>query len=227
MTPATESYRDGYARLHSGDVPGALASFDHALSQDPEFTPAWAARGRARRAAGDVDGAWSDFNQALRLDPTLYTAWGSRGYLEYDLGLFEEALADFRRACENRNRGASDYHRLRMWLCEARLGREAAASRALRGWSKGSRATTEWTAALASFLVGDLTETEVLALAEAARGRSVEEQRCEALFYAGERRLIRGDVKAAVRLLRACRATGVEKFTEWRSAGAELGRVTA
>lgn len=186
--------------------------------RDPEAARAYFARARTRRSAGDFDGAWQDFSEGLRLDPDCFTGWSSRAYLLYDLGLWDDAAADFRRAVECRSRGCSDYHRFRAWLCEARSGREAAASRTLREWRNALPGANPWTARIAAFLLGEISESQLLKDADS-------EQRCEGSFYAASHRLLRGDLAGAKRLFQACRDTGVTSFTEWRSAGFELQRL--
>ena len=48
------------------------------------------------------------------------------------------------------------------------------------------------------------------------------EQKCEARFYAGSRRLIDGDMPGAKDLFQKCLATDVKSSTEYESAAAEL-----
>ena len=186
---------------------------------NPTTAAQFARRARSRRNSGDLDGAWHDLTRALELDPAATTIRGARACLFFDNGFLEEALADFRIACATRTRGSQDYHRFRIWLCQARLGREASGTRELRGYLKEGKRANAWTGSLAGFLTGDLAEKDLLSAAETPG------ERCEAHFFAGSRRLLRRDRDAALRHFRASVRTAAEAYTEWRSARAELARI--
>lgn len=186
----------------------------------PTTAAQFARRARTRRNSGDLDGAWHDLTRALELDPAATSIRGARACLFYDNGFLEEALADFRIACATRTRGSQDYHRFRIWLCQSRLGREAAGTRELRAYLREGRRASDWTGNLAGFLCGDLPEKNLLAAATTSG------ERCEAHFYAASRRLLRRDRDAALRHFRASIRTDQESYTEWRSAQSELARLT-
>jgi VWFA-related protein len=72
MEPAaTLEAIDGFERLDSGDVPGALAHFESALRSGNESAVAYLGRSEARRRLGDLDGAEADRAEALTLAPWL------------------------------------------------------------------------------------------------------------------------------------------------------------
>lgn len=71
------------------------------------------------------------------------------------------------------------------------------------------------------FLTDDLSATDFLKAAESNDPKTDREQKCEARCYAGSRRLIEGEA-GAKDLLQKCLDRGVQNFTEYTSAAAEL-----
>ena len=74
----------------------------------------------------------------------------------------------------------------------------------------------------AEYRVTALSEADFFKAAEAGDVNTDREQKCEAYFYAGSRRLIEGDRKTAREYFQQCLGTGVTSFTEYQSAGVEL-----
>jgi tetratricopeptide (TPR) repeat protein len=86
------------ARHAQGDVRGALADFESAITADPQWGEAWNNRGAARHALGDLNGALSDFDRALEINPRSAEACNNRGLVHHLKGERAEALADFDQA---------------------------------------------------------------------------------------------------------------------------------
>lgn len=219
LPPARQNARFALMRYHERDLAGAEALASASLALDPSSASTWTLRGRIRRDAGNPDAAWNDFTQALKLDPASWHARMSRACLAFDAGLPKDALADFEQALADRRDAPEDYNRFRIWLCRAKLGEERAASRELRTWLRGNACASPWTWAIAETLWGEKKPAALLA--EAAH----EAQRCEAGFWAGERLLLSHDRPAAVKALRQAAASPLWRFTEKRSAEAELRRL--
>jgi lipoprotein NlpI len=78
-----------------GDLKGAVAAFDQAISIDPKYAPAYYDRGFAFALEGNPDDAISNYDQAIQLNPTYKDAYYQRGSLEGQKGNFDGALQDF------------------------------------------------------------------------------------------------------------------------------------
>jgi hypothetical protein len=85
----------GYARQTDGDLDGALADYDRALSINSRFPNIYLNRGSARQAKGDWDGALADYDEALRLSPNYADAFFHRGTARQAKGDLSGALADY------------------------------------------------------------------------------------------------------------------------------------
>lgn len=170
-----------------------------------------------------MDGAVADHNEALKLNPKFAPAYASRGYLLYDSRAWKDALIDFQTAIEN-DSSNQDYVRLRIYLIRARLGETEAATRELEQYldSRKSGKPDEWFSSVARFLTGRISEEILLKTAERGNEQTIREQRCEAYFYAGTLRLLKGDRVIAGEYFQRAVDTNVKDFTEYQSAKAEL-----
>jgi protein O-GlcNAc transferase len=76
----------------------ALADFDQAVADDPNFIPAWNNRGLVLLALKRPDEALACFEQVLALAPQSVEAHNNRGTALRELRRYEETLASFARA---------------------------------------------------------------------------------------------------------------------------------
>jgi tetratricopeptide (TPR) repeat protein len=149
----------------------------------------------------------------------------NRGCINYDLQNFTNALVDFRQACELGS-DVTDYSQCRLWLVRARLGDRAAATKDLDVHLKlisENLSNWPWPVRIAYFLVGDITEADLLKEASIPGAEPVAGQLCEAYFYIGAKDLVDGNKKTATKYFRKCVATKLSSFEEYSSAEAELG----
>ena len=84
----------GRAKLELGDLTGAIADFDTALSHNPASAMAHNERGRARHKQGDNDRAVADYTAALALNPQYGDAYRNRGTARIHQGQLADALTD-------------------------------------------------------------------------------------------------------------------------------------
>ena len=205
----------GLARADADDLDGAIADYTAAIERGPDAAIPYNNRAFARRLNGDIDGALQDATMALQLNPKYARAFLNRGLCLYDLREWEDALADLARSIELEPAG-QDTTRLRLWVLRTRLGHADEASKELRAFLKGR--VDDWVTALGKFLLGDLTEDDLL---QKAASLDLARQ-SEAHFFAGSKALVAGDRAAAKRQFQAALGTGVRRTEVVRSAEAEL-----
>src|SRR5262249_33276845 len=87
-----------WARLHQGDLAGALEDCDEAISGVPRFPMAYVRRGQAKAARGDSAAAIDDFDKAIELAPHRSEAWSNRGYERLKLGQIPQGHSDLAEA---------------------------------------------------------------------------------------------------------------------------------
>jgi tetratricopeptide (TPR) repeat protein len=216
----------GFGMYIRGDFTGALRNYDQAVELKPDCAEAYAGRGNTRLAKGDLDGALADYRMAIQLRPE----WGldnahvylMSGRSRYDRLQFTEALADFQKACELGS--CDDYTQFRIWLTRARLGQQAKADRELQTYMDSRDVTNrgDWASALGNYLLGRVTEADLLKDARSSSERTNTTRLCEAYFYAGTKQLIAGDKEAAINYLKKCLETQAKEEAEYTSAEAEL-----
>src|SRR5882724_6191097 len=97
---AAAYYNRGNERYKKGDLDGAIADFDAALTFDPSWALAYNMRGNARYNKGDLDGSIADYTRAIEINPHLALAHYNRGKARRDTGDLDGSIADYSRAIE-------------------------------------------------------------------------------------------------------------------------------
>ncbi|MBD2518006.1 tetratricopeptide repeat protein [Nostoc sp. FACHB-973] len=87
-------------QARTGDLSGAIASYDQAIELQPEFWEYWFNRGLTLFHLERFEEAIASYETAIELKPDFYKAWYNRGGTLGELGYFEEAIASFDKAIE-------------------------------------------------------------------------------------------------------------------------------
>ncbi|MFN6436795.1 MAG: CHAT domain-containing protein [Nostoc sp. DedSLP01] len=93
-------FYQGLSQAKTGDLLGAIASYDQAIELQPEFWEYWFNRGLTLFHLERFDEAIAAYETAIELKPDFYKAWYYRGGTLGELGYFEEAIASFDKAIE-------------------------------------------------------------------------------------------------------------------------------
>jgi tetratricopeptide (TPR) repeat protein len=88
----------GFSRQQKGDLDGALADYNQAITMDPHNVEALSRRALAERDKGNWDAALADFNSVLAYAPDDADAYSNRGYVKQTKGDLDGALADYTEA---------------------------------------------------------------------------------------------------------------------------------
>ena len=81
----------GLKQVSVGEFTKAIASWEKALSINPNLSEAWHNRGSALGRLGDYQAAIESFQNALAIDPENYQAWNDRAHALYQLQNWAEA----------------------------------------------------------------------------------------------------------------------------------------
>ena len=224
--PLASAYTQrGNLEQMKGDLDGALADFNKAIEIKPDFTEVYCVRGYIKQCEGDLDGAFADYNKAIEMNPRLAYAYFSRGLLNYNSHKFTDAIADFNKSRElGLDAQQQDYSSFYIWLIQARLGGQDAATKELQAYLDNRKIGTpdDWPSKVARFLTGQLSEPDFFKAAKNSDQQINNGQHCEAYFYAGSKRLVEGDKITATDYFNKCLATEFKSFEEYGSAAAEL-----
>jgi lipoprotein NlpI len=145
-----------------------------------------------------------------------------RGCVHQDAEKWREALADYRKSAELSS-PQWEFPRLRMWLVRSRLGEREPATQDLKAWlllRKGP--PNDPAARVAAYLTGTLDERTFLNAADTEIGAGTKGRRCQAYYFAGEKRLLDGDRVLARDLFKKAVATEARNWRDYGSAASEL-----
>ena len=81
----------GLKQVSAGELTKAIASWEKALSINPNLSEAWHNRGSALGRLGEYQAAIESFQNALAIDPNNYQAWNDRAHALYQLQNWTEA----------------------------------------------------------------------------------------------------------------------------------------
>ena len=210
----------GQIKLALGDAAGAGTDVERALALDPKYVPAYSSRAEVRAARGDFAGATGDIDRALALAPRQPSLYRHRGTIAMQTGRWADAVADLRRD-DGRNDKRPEYAHIYLWVARAHLGQAEAASQELAAYL-ARHPVSGWSAQVAGFLLGRVTEGQLLAASASPDHAKALEQQCESAYYTGLKQSLAGNQEAATGDFRRCVATGLTTFSEYRFARAEL-----
>jgi len=239
----------GRARMELGDLTGAVADFDTALTHNPASALACNERGRARHKAGDNGSAIADYDAALALNPHYGGAYRNRGIARIHRGRLADALADFDAAAASVSydpaslilRGiaryldgdfdaavpdlsaamshAYPYPEAVLWIY---LAERRAGRNGKTGLFNHAKTMSDgnWPDALIEAFLGERSVQSVLQGAKHPRDDIRRRRLTQAHFYLGELALVNGETAEARRHLRA--AVELDHFEAIERAGAKL-----
>ncbi|WP_341527618.1 tetratricopeptide repeat protein [Nostoc sp. UHCC 0302] len=93
-------FYQGLQQAKTGDLLGAIASYEKAIELKPNFWEYWFNRGLTLFHLERFTEALASYETAIELKPDFYKAWCNRGGTLGELGNFEEAIASFEKAIE-------------------------------------------------------------------------------------------------------------------------------
>jgi tetratricopeptide (TPR) repeat protein len=213
------------AEQQTGNLDAAFADYNQALSADPTIPIAYYNRGLIKEQRNDLDGAIADTTKAIELNPNSAQAYYNRGVALQARGNLDAAANDLRKFIELAPKDAyADYARLYLWVITSQLGQSADSDRTL-----AQSLETNWNAdpeglpsRIASFLLGHITETDLLTAASSPDMKKDQGQHCEVWYFDGVRKLLAGDKAGAIDCFRRCTDTGQKDFCEYILAQAQL-----
>jgi len=215
----------GQARQAKGDLGGAVADYTLALAVDPKIAIAYFNRGLIEAQKNDFDDAIADTTQALYLDPKNALAYYTRGLAKLTEGNLDGAADDLKAfndlAPKDHN---ADPARLYLWLIAKTENSKTDADQDLSDALENSwnSSPDDLVSKTAEFLLGRMNEADYLAAAGSTDAKPDQDQRCEAWYFAGMKRLLTGDKKGAIDAFHQCVATGQKDVTEYALAQGEL-----
>jgi tetratricopeptide (TPR) repeat protein len=223
-------YYRGLARHSKGELDGAIADYNQAVQIDPKNALAFFNRGLIRMQKDDIDGSIVDSTRALELDPSLIQSYYDRGLGRLAKGSLDSALGDIKTFCQLAPQDAyTDYARLYIWLIQSQQGHLAEANQDLskamnNGWNG---AADSMVTRIGEFLLGQISEEELLKASTSTIPLKDQGQRCEDWYFIGMRQLQAGNKQAAIEDLQKCVDTQKTDYCEFILAQEQLKNMSS
>lgn len=214
-------YNRGFAFYSKSDYDNAIRDYDRSINLQPKYAPALVRRAHAYQEKREYEGALADYEEAARVDPK-FAFERSKGFLFFYLGRMTQSAEMF----EKHIKSNPDDTRVMLfrYLVEAKIGNAFAAARDLEV-DAAKLKERRWPGPIIDFHLGRIDEQAMFAAANDSDPQVKTEKVCAANFHAGESRLFRGQVTAAIPLLRAAERICPSHFYESHGANTELKRL--
>ncbi len=195
-TKAQKLVGSGESKSEAGNRAGAMADYARAIKLDPKNSDAYNNRGSEKEDAGDLDGAMADYNHAIEANPKDLFPYYNRGGIYFLRRDWNKAVPELRHYDEL-NDEDEDAPPL-IWIARVRLGEKEAADRELAKFiSEHPDWAGSWNTKIDNFLLGKVSEQELLAAIDSSEEKKQHEQQCGAWYYVGVKRLMNGDKAGA------------------------------
>ncbi|MEA5514709.1 CHAT domain-containing protein, partial [Nodularia sp. UHCC 0506] len=97
---AQDWFYQGLQQARTGDLVGAIASYNQAIEMNPHSHEYWFNRGLTLFHLNYFAEAIASYDEAIAIKPNHYKSWYNRGGILGELGQFEEAIASLNQAIE-------------------------------------------------------------------------------------------------------------------------------
>lgn len=197
----------------SGQYEKALDEAESAIERNRKYAEAYLARALAEDDSGTTEAAMGDYDKAHDGDPDDTDIALHRGIALWKLGRYADASESFRH-------GTDAYSLIWRYLANAKLGEHGTKS-----MDDAAKYTdTAWPAPIVQLFAGTAQPDSVLAAAASKTGFDRIAKTCDANFYVGEWRILKGDTAAGKPLLEAAANSCPIGYSERGAAKVELGR---
>ena len=106
---AKAAAKEGFAFKRSGQNAQAIAAFESAIQEDPDYTESYHGLAQVQREAGDPSTAIIHHDRAIQLDPGRFDLYWERGVTYLRLKNYDAAITNFE-ACLERNSQFGNAH---------------------------------------------------------------------------------------------------------------------
>ena len=163
----------------------------------------------------------ADYSHAIEANPNDSFPYYNRGAIYFLRRDWNKAIPDLQHHDEL-NEEDEEAPAL-IWIARVRLGEKEAADRELAKFiSDHPDWADSWNTKIDNFLLGRVSEQELLAAIDSSEAKKQHEQQCEAWYYVGVKRLMNGDRAGGADAFQKSIATGEKSRSEYDFAKAEL-----
>ncbi len=207
----------GFAYLEGGNPQTAEADLTQSLTIAPNQPFVLGMRGEARLLQGNITQAIVDQKQAVQLDPQNAALHSDLGFSYFFSQDFPAAIAEFNLAAQL---APEQMKVLNPWLYVAmvRSDQKAAADAKFQSTLSQSPDMRDSVDTLLAFLLGTISEADLIKAIDLKDMERAKAQTCEARFFIGEKALIAGDNATATQNFQQALNTNMKNLSAYRGA---------
>lgn len=215
----------GYALMQSGDALAAEADFSSSLEVNSNQPSVYSLRSTSRLMQGKIRDALSDQAQAVRLTPQDSGAHADLGFLYFFSGDYAAAELSFKKAS---TLGAEMKH-LDPWryLAIELTGKTVRAREEFLPSIKDDSESRDWIDHLMAYLLGRMTEKQLLGAVSSEPAETRSAQLCEAHYFIGLRKNRMGQTALAQQHFKKALQTKANYLSAFRGAQVALKKFTS
>jgi lipoprotein NlpI len=214
--------RRGVMLSNHGYLEQALTDFEEAANLAPHYSIAHLDRGLVLTRLDRFDEAYISYKAGFQANPSNLVLFMGRGMAHFNDGKYRKARRDFQRYLAHNKHDV--LRMLWLYLAASHEGRDA---KTMLNEYATEVDTSAWPGQLYELYRGQADVTAVLdAARDGASGKALA-RLCEANFYIGQLKLLRGDTDGARQYFRDAVATNAVMRFEHSSAQHELNRLAA
>ena len=213
----------GDIRGQSGDFAGAVTDFQQIVRLSPNLPSAHYNLGHVYYFTGDLDNASKELDISLTLNPQQPFAYYIRGLIRRAQGRSAEATGDFRKSLGFNFANAAFW----IFFCESEDGLTDAAQKDLSDAMASPQVfkPNDFPSAVGTFLLGRLSQDQLVAQAQAAKESDRDDFLCAAWFYAGMMDRLAGKKADARDCFAKAIATNSKGSEEYVEAQREIAKI--
>ncbi|MCH7688024.1 MAG: tetratricopeptide repeat protein [Planctomycetes bacterium] len=210
----------GYTLLQSGDAVAAEADFSKSLQINSNQSTAYSLRSSSRLLQGKIKGALSDQSQAVRLTPRDPAAHADLGFVSFFSGDYNAAERSFAQSLKL----DPTMRHLKPWqyLTREFNGQTTEAKKKFSPDLKPDSRSRDWIDHLMAYLLGSISDAELLKAVSTKPPEINAAQLCEAHYFIGLRKHRSGSAKIAQQHFQKAVQTKATYLSAYRGAQVAL-----
>ena len=212
----------GFTLMEQGDAEAAENDFDRSLALQPDQAMVHSFRGTARLTQGKIAEATADYQKVVQLDPNNPVAKADLGFAQFFAENYAGAAQQFAAA----TKANKELKHLYPWQLVAikRSQPQADVAGQFTALVETDPEKSDWADHLLAFMLGRITEGQLLETTKGEDEEVAKSQACEAHFFIGQKNALEGNQQAAALNFRKSVETKVEHLSAYRGAEMALKR---
>jgi len=212
----------GFTLMEQGDYQAAEGDFDRSLAIQPNQAMVHSFRGTARLNQGKLAEATADYRKVVELDPKNPVAKADLGFALF----FAEDYAGAARQFQAATTANKELKHLHPWhFVAVRRSQPQANVQQFAEVLAQSNEKTDWADQLLGYLLGTVSEEELLASTKGDDPKVSQAQVCEAHFFIGQKMALAGNAQQAAAHFKKAMETNASHLSAYRGSEMALKRL--